>query len=87
MVSGGVEELKIDIKMLKAEAYDVLAQIENINKQYKSMHGQLQQRLTDINGQIVDKTKQIDAIAATSTGAAVETSSPAVAENKELLQE
>ena len=82
-----LKNLETDIKMLKADAYDVLAQIENINKQQKSMHGQLQQRLTDINSQIIDKSKQIDAIQATSTGAPVETSSPAVAENKELLQE
>jgi len=85
-----IETLELTIKMLKADAYDVLAQLENINKQYKDVHTQLQRSLATINSQIADVVKQLDALQAKEEKAA---NQPAVATDavlppvKELLQE
>lgn len=75
------KHLELEIAVHKAAAYDILANIEHLEKQYRIARDQLQNQLNQVNQQIATKSELLQKI-----NKEEKIAGPPVAEQKETKQ-
>jgi hypothetical protein len=79
--------LENEMNFFKAQAYDILANMESVEIQYRNAKQDLQNKLNQVNQQIATKNNQIQQLEPQKPAAPPAPQQEAVKEDKQLLNE